>query len=139
MTTTNRNAAAEARGVPETDQLGGKVSWENSLATRPIQGQRGGRRSGAEAERVEREIVSRHDAIGIKSERYRLDGGTRFRGSSHDMDICAFGTDEGPLVAEVKSRQSAAGFLRLEKCLSECRLFFAGTARIRWCCSGRHC
>jgi hypothetical protein len=29
--------------------------------------------------------------------------------------------------------------LRLEKCLSECRLFFAGTARIRWCCSGRHC
>jgi hypothetical protein len=27
----NRNAAAEVRGVPETDQLGGRVNRENSL------------------------------------------------------------------------------------------------------------
>lgn len=43
MHSTKRNAAAEARGVPETDQLGGKVIWENSLASRPVQGRSGGR------------------------------------------------------------------------------------------------
>src|SRR5437667_12155549 len=42
MHSTKRNAAAEARGVPETDQLGGKVIWENSLTFRPVQGRSGG-------------------------------------------------------------------------------------------------
>jgi hypothetical protein len=70
MRSTNRNAAAEARGVPETDQLGGTVNRENSLTTGPVQGQRGGRRSRAKGDRIEREIVSRHAAIGIKAERY---------------------------------------------------------------------
>jgi len=54
MNSTNRNAAAEARGVPETDQLGGKVNRENSLASGPVQGQRGGRRSRAKGDRIER-------------------------------------------------------------------------------------
>ena len=43
MNSTNRNAA-EARGVPETDQLGGRVNRENSLTTRSVQGHRAGRR-----------------------------------------------------------------------------------------------
>jgi len=38
-----------------------------------------------------------HEAPG---ERYPLSGGSRFRG----LDICAFDTDEEPLVAEGKSR-----------------------------------
>jgi hypothetical protein len=42
MHSTKKNAAAEARGVPETDQLGGKVIWENSLTSGPVQGRRGG-------------------------------------------------------------------------------------------------
>jgi hypothetical protein len=33
MGSRNRNAAAEAHGVPETDQLGRKVYRENSLTT----------------------------------------------------------------------------------------------------------
>src|SRR5262249_50845268 len=41
-----RKAAAEARGVPETDQL--------------FQGRRGGRRSRDKGDRIEREIVSRY-------------------------------------------------------------------------------
>jgi hypothetical protein len=82
MNSTKRNAAAEARGVPETDQLGGKVNRENSLTTGSMQGQRGGDRSRAKGDRIEREIVSRHAAIGIKTEHYPLGGGTRFRGSS---------------------------------------------------------
>jgi Holliday junction resolvase len=119
MNPRNRNAAAETRGVPETDQLGGKVNREHSLTTRPVQGQRGGARSRAKGDRIEREIVSRHAAIGIKAERYPLSGGTHFRGSGHDIDIYAFSTEEGPLVAEVKSRRSGAGFVTLEKWLGE--------------------
>jgi Holliday junction resolvase len=110
--------AHEARGAPETDQLG-RVNRENSLASGTVEGQRGGRRSRAKGDRIEREIVSRHAAIGIKAERYPLSGATRFRGSGHDIDIYAFGTDEGPLVAEVKSRRSGAGFVTLEKWLGE--------------------
>jgi hypothetical protein len=41
MTSTKRNAAAQTRGVPETDQLGGTVDREHSLVPRPVQGQRG--------------------------------------------------------------------------------------------------
>jgi Holliday junction resolvase len=114
-----RKAAAEARGVPETDQLGGTVNRQNSLTTGPVQGHRGGRRSRAKGDRIEREIVSRHAAIGIKAERYPLSGASRFRGSGHDIDIYAFGMDEGPLIAEVKSRRSGAGFVTLEKWLGE--------------------
>jgi hypothetical protein len=51
-------------------------------------------------------------------ERYPLSGGSRFRGG-HDVDIYPFDTDEGPLVAEVKSRRSGAGFVTLEKWLGE--------------------
>jgi hypothetical protein len=54
MKATNRNAAGEARGVPKTDQLGGEVNQENSLASGPVQGQRGGRRSRAKGYRIER-------------------------------------------------------------------------------------
>ena len=70
MNSTNRNAAAEARSVPETDRVGGRVNRENSLTTGPVQGRRGGRRSRLKGERIEREVVSRHGAIGIKAERY---------------------------------------------------------------------
>jgi hypothetical protein len=44
---------------------------------------------------------------------------SRFPGSGHDVDIDAFDTGEGPLVAEVKSRRSGAGFVTLEKWLGE--------------------
>ena len=113
MHSIKRNAAAEARGVPETDQLGGKVNRENSLTTGSMQGQRGGDRSRAKGDRIEREIVSRHAAIGIKAKRDPLSGGSRFRESGHDLDIYAFGTDEGTLVAEAKSRSpDGASLLR---------------------------
>src|SRR5262245_23680025 len=104
MHSTKRNAAAEARSVPETDQLGGKVISENSLICRPVQGRSGGRQPRAKGDHIERQIVLRHAAIGIKTERYPLSGGRCFRGSGDDVDIYPFGTDERPLVAEGKSR-----------------------------------
>jgi hypothetical protein len=76
MNPTNRNAAAEARGVPKADQLGGTVNREHSLTTGPAQGHRGGRRSRLKGDRIEHEIVSRHAEIGIKAERYPLSGAT---------------------------------------------------------------
>ena len=65
-----------------------------------------GARHRRKGNRVERELVQLHKALGVHAERYPLSGANRFRGSGHDLDIYAFGTEEGPLVAEVKSRQS---------------------------------
>ena len=95
-------AAHDTRGV--TNQLGGKVNRENRRTYRRVHGQRAGRRSRAKGDRIEREIVSRHAAIGIKAERYPLSGASRFRGSGPDIDIYPFRA----LVAEVKSQVLAS-------------------------------
>jgi hypothetical protein len=42
-------------------------------------------------DRIEREIVESHKALGIHAERYPLSGASRFRGSSHDVDLYLFG------------------------------------------------
>jgi hypothetical protein len=88
------------------------------------------RRKGA---RVEAEIVARHKALGVHAERYPLSGGSRFRGSSHDVDVYLFGRGAAPLVCEVKARKSGAGFAQLESWLGEydC-LFYAATMPTRW-------
>src|SRR5260221_14587096 len=70
-------------------------------------------------DRVEREIVEAHRAIGIHAERYPLSGASRFRGSGHDVDVYALGRDEAPLVAEVKARKNGTGFAQLETWLGE--------------------
>jgi hypothetical protein len=85
MSRINRNAAAEARGVPETDQLGGTVDRENSLTTEPVQGHRGAR-SRAKGDRIERDRLAtccNRD----KGRTLPLSGGTRLRGSSLALDI----------------------------------------------------
>jgi hypothetical protein len=80
---------------------------------------RGGARHRRKGDRVEREIIESHRAIGIHAERYPLSGASRFRGSGHDLDIYGFGREEAPLVAEVKSRKDGAGFTTLERWLGE--------------------
>jgi hypothetical protein len=77
----------------------------------------GGARHRRKGDRIEREIVAQHSSIGIKAERYPLSGASRFRGSGHDLDIYAFGTDDAPLVCEVKGRKNGAGFTTLERWL----------------------
>jgi hypothetical protein len=69
--------------------------------------------------RIEREIVDRHLAIGDKAERYPLSGASRFRGSGHDVDLYLFGPEEAPAVSEVKARKDGAGFTTLERWLGE--------------------
>ena len=70
-------------------------------------------------DKLEREIVAKHEAAGIKAERYPLSGATNFRGSGHDIDIYAFGDDAKPLVAEAKQRRDGRGFAQLERWLGE--------------------
>ena len=41
-------------------------------------------------DRAEREIVERHQAIGIHAERYPLSGASRFRGSGHEAFQCGY-------------------------------------------------
>ena len=79
----------------------------------------GGARQRRKGDRIEREIVAQHMGIGIKAERYPLSGASRFRGSGHDLDIYALGTEEAPLVCEVKARKGGAGFVTLLKWLGE--------------------
>jgi hypothetical protein len=92
----------------------GRSDSTNKIATST-----GGARHRRKGDRIEREIVDRHRAIGVKAERYPLSGASRFRGSGHDVDVYAFGPEEAPLVAEVKARANGAGFTTLERWLGE--------------------
>jgi hypothetical protein len=83
-----------------------------------------GARSRNKGAREERDIVARHVAVGIHSERYPLSGATQFRGSGHDVDIYLLGRNVAPLVAEVKSRKDGAGFATLERWLGDLDLLF---------------
>ena len=77
-----------------------------------------GARHRRKGDRIEREIVEAHRAVGVHAERYPLSGASRFRGSGHDIDIYAFGREAAPLVAECKAR-SNGGFVQLERWLGE--------------------
>jgi hypothetical protein len=66
----------------------------------------GGARHRRKGNRVEREIVDIHKAIGIHAERVPLS----------NVDIYVAGRDEAPLVAEVKARRNGSGFTVIETC-----------------------
>jgi Holliday junction resolvase len=78
-----------------------------------------GARHRRKGDRIEREIVEAHRAVGVHAERYPLAGANRFRGSGHDIDLYIFGKDEAPAVAECKARKSGGCFVQLEKWLGE--------------------
>jgi len=69
----------------------------------------GGSSRRRKGDRVEREIVDRHKALGIHAERYPLSGASRFRGSAHDIDLYLFGRDECQF--GVKELRHSAGLL----------------------------
>jgi Holliday junction resolvase len=74
--------------------------------------------------RIEREIVARHVAIGVKAERVPLSGSARYLGNGADVDVYAFGPDTGPLVSEVKARGNGEGFTTLERWLGDADVLF---------------
>jgi Holliday junction resolvase len=83
-----------------------------------------GARHRQKGSRIEREIVERHQALGVGAERYPLSGASRFRDSGHDVDIYPFGKETAPLVAEVKARKGGQGFAQLERWLGTYDLLF---------------
>jgi len=105
----------------EQDHAAELINSENKANIAATQA--GGARYRRKGDRIERELVSLHKALGIHSERYPLSGASRFRGSGHDIDIYLFGRDAAPLVAEVKARKSGGGFVQLERWLGVRRPF----------------
>ena len=75
-------------------------------------------------DRIEREIVALHEAIGIHAERYPLSGASHFRGAGHDVDVYPFGVDDAAFTAEIKGRKTADGFRMLERWLGDYDLLF---------------
>ena len=84
----------------------------------------GGARHRRKGNKVERELVERHKAIGVHAERYPLSGASRFRDSGHDLDLYPFGREETPIVAESKARKNGAGFTQLETWLGAYDVLF---------------
>lgn len=78
-----------------------------------------GARHRRKGDAIEREIVARHEDIGVHAERYPLSGASRFRGSGHDVDLYVNGRDAAPLVSEIKARKDGKGFSQLEKWLGD--------------------
>jgi Holliday junction resolvase len=78
-----------------------------------------GSRHRRKGDRVERELVALHQALGVHAERYPLSGASRFRGSGHDVDLYLFGRDASPLIAEVKARKNGGGFVQIERWLGD--------------------
>jgi len=83
-----------------------------------------GARHRQKGDRIERELVERHHAIGVHAERYPLSGASRFRGSGHDLDLYPFGREEAPIVAESKARKNGEGFTQLETWLADYDVLF---------------
>jgi len=76
-----------------------------------------GARHRRKGDRIERELVDRHKALGIHTERVPLSGAARYRNNGADVDLYIFGRETAPLVAEVKARRNGAGFATLERWL----------------------
>jgi hypothetical protein len=78
-----------------------------------------GARHRRKGDRIERELVAMHRALGFRCERYPSSGATRFRGSGHDLDLYLNGPDDAPRVFESKARGNGNGFVTLEKWMQD--------------------
>ena len=112
------------RAAPAGDPLLKDTAERLSDSTPEIAASTGGARHRRKGDRIEREIVDRHRALGVHAERYPLSGASRFRGAGHDIDLHAFGRDEAPIVGEVKARKNGTGFAVLEGWLADFDLLF---------------
>jgi Holliday junction resolvase len=70
-------------------------------------------------DRVEREFVELHRALGVHTERVPLSGASLYQENGGDIDIYVHGRDAAPIIGEVKARKNGAGFKTLEGWLGE--------------------
>jgi len=82
-----------------------------------------GKMSRDKGARRERELVSRHKALGIHAVRVPLSGAAGGR-DSVAVDVYGFGHDNAALVGELKARANGEGFKQLETWLSDNDLLF---------------
>jgi hypothetical protein len=82
------------------------------------------RASRVKGDRIERQIVALHTALGVKAERVPLSGAVRYQGNGGDLDIYAFGQAAAPFVGEVKARGNGEGFATLERWLGDSDVLF---------------
>jgi Holliday junction resolvase len=83
-----------------------------------------GRASREKGLKIEREIVARHNDLGIKAERVPLSGAAGYKDNHNDIDVYALGLEAAPLVCEVKARASGTGFKVLEGMLGDADALF---------------
>ena len=88
----------------------GRTSGSGEVAT-----QMSGAKHRIKGTRIEREIVSLHEELGIHAERVPLSGASRYQDNGADVDVYPFGVDECPFVFEVKARKTGDGFRLLER------------------------
>jgi hypothetical protein len=83
-------------------------------------------RQRSKGDRIEREIVQRHVALGVKAARVPLSGATGYQGNGADIDLYPFGPDAAPFVAEVKARgnEQGRGFKTIETWLADYDVLF---------------
>lgn len=67
--------------------------------------------------RIEREIVTLHEAMGVDADRVPLSGAAYYQDNGSDVDVYPFGRDFCAYVFEVKARGSGGGFRMLERWL----------------------
>jgi len=100
-----------------------------------------GARHRQKGDRVERELVDRHKAIGVHAERYPLSGASRFRGSGHDVETSIrlavkrhpWSPRSKPAKTDAALRNSSAGSASSTCCS------FAVIMPIPWCCCPGAC
>ena len=73
--------------------------------------------------RIEREIVTRHKALGVFAKRVPMSGASAYTHDA-DVDVYPWGQEAGALVAELKARGSGEGFKTLERWLADNDLLF---------------
>lgn len=72
-------------------------------------------RSARKGANVERQMVKRHQDLGIHAQRVDARLGQFGADKSHDIDVYARGKDEAPLCGEIKARKNGEGFMTLER------------------------
>jgi len=124
MSRTNANPSAGNAGARQTLSGSSKSATNSRPALSEQDRRRGGRSPRRKGDRGEREIVGRHLALNVHSERVPHSSAMRYRGHGADVDVYAFGPQECPLVSERKSRKASGGFVQLERWLGENDLLF---------------
>lgn len=138
MSRTNANPSAGNAGARQTLSGSSKSATNSRPALSEQDRRRGGRSPRRKGDRGEREIVGRHLALNVHSERVPHSSAMRYRGHGADVDVYAFGPQECPLVSDANRVRPAAVLCSLNAGLAKtiCCFSAAITPSRLCCCRG---